>query len=686
MAAWRLVKKRATTRASLDHSEINGDEHERKSGFVAAIKFAIILSDCHGLLPNYSHPMSDDQITWVDCAKWRERWEVVDNLPSGGQGEAFRARRKIDGRIAFLKVIKLKADPERRARFFREASAYDTFSVSNIPVLIESNAHRHKEESIEPYIATEFINGRTLRKWREKQTRVALADAVATIRSLLATLRECHAAGCVHRDVKPDNIILVDADPARATLLDFGLNFHEMPGVSFQTEHWQEIGNRFLRLPELSAGSFLKQDPRSDLSFVAGILFYMLTGEHPDLLQDAEGRLPHQRSQALAFLHDVGGVRYARLASLFDNSFAPRIGDRFTNANAMLASIDRMMEEHQVGRSAEDDLKAILEVVDTAAERRRVETTKRLSEALQEVRRIHDEVEKTMGGALSLTQSGFGVTGEVGTNTLSWKRPGSNGSVMSTTYEAREAGDEIIIRMSGKTVFRTPIALPGYGEEFQQAVRTWLLARIRAAISDPHALPPKPIISVSPSHSRCSPTQSRRLAEPGVRSSRLCMIRPRRSEAGCNTVSATFSKTEKRGRRSPPPLWLRWCPYRRCPQDQTPSRDSRWNRRAGAPSTPTSCYSKRQLSMPTRRKGRRPRLTSRGDTELREPPYLVRDLDALLERATLNGGNSVDVEMRKCRSGRMSAIGSSSAIANGHLEHHPAPVWRRSTHERPSLQ
>ncbi len=435
--------------------------------------------------------MSNGKVTWVDCAKWRERWDVVENLPGGGQGVAFRARRKIDDRIAFLKAIKAKNDPERRARFFREANAYDTFRVEGVPLLIESNAQLHKDVEIEPYIATEFINGPTLRKWREAQSRVELTIAVETTRSLLATLRACHAAGCVHRDVKPDNIILVEADPARTALLDFGLNFHEMPDVSLETEQRQEIGNRFLRLPELSAGSFLKQDPRSDLSFAAGILFYMLTGEHPDLLQDAEGRLPHQRSPAFSILRDVSGFRQARLASLFDNAFAPLIADRFTSADAMLASINRMMKDHEVVRSPDDDLTAILEVVDTAAERRRLETTNRLREALQQVQRVHGAVQKSIGGALSLAQTGLGINGQVGTNTLYWHKPGSNDKVMSTTYEAREAGDEIIIRMSDETVYRTPVTSPNYGAEFEQAVRAWLLARIRAAVSDPNALPPE---------------------------------------------------------------------------------------------------------------------------------------------------------------------------------------------------
>ena len=435
--------------------------------------------------------MSDNQETWISCATWRERWEKTKELPSGGQGKTYRARRKIDGREAFLKVIKAKTDSERRARFFREAFAYDTFRVGGIPHLIESNAHSHSDAKFEPYIATDFIMGPTLLSWRESQNHVELKVAVATTRALLSTLSECHYQGCVHRDVKPDNIILVNGDPSRPMLLDFGLNFHDTPEIDFETEHGQEIGNRFLRLPELSAGSYLKQDPRSDLSFAAGILFYMLTGLHPDLLQDAEGRMPHQRSQPLAILQDVAGVRFTRLASLFDNTFAPQIEDRFANADAILTSIDRIMEDPDVGRSTEDDLKAILEVIGTSAERRRVATVKRLGTALKHVQGVHFEVQKSFQGGFDFGETGYSITGEVGRYTFFWKRTGSNDQVMSAICEAREAGDEIIIRMSGDTIHRTPITSPRYDDEFRQVLKAWLLAKIRMAITDPDALPPE---------------------------------------------------------------------------------------------------------------------------------------------------------------------------------------------------
>ena len=158
-------------------------------------------------------------------------------------------------------MIRAKTKPERRARFFREATAYNTIRVGGIPRLIESNTHRHENAGSEPYLATDFIVGPTLRSWRESQTRVELEVAVATTRALLSTLSECHTKGCVHCDVKPDNIILAKGDPARPMLLDFGLSFHNAPEIKLETEHGQEIGNRFLRLPELSAGSFDQAGP-----------------------------------------------------------------------------------------------------------------------------------------------------------------------------------------------------------------------------------------------------------------------------------------------------------------------------------------------------------------------------------------------------------------------------------------
>ena len=423
---------------------------------------------------------------WVDCADCKERWEIEGEIPGGGQGNAFKARSTSDRRIAFLKTVKSRRNSERRARFFREASAYNTFRVPGIPILIESNTHLHGQSSVVPYIATEFIEGPTLRKWREGQKEVDLETGITIARALLDVVRDCHAAGCVHRDIKPDNLILAGGKHSKPMLLDFGLNYHEMPEADFRTEHGQEIGNRFFRLPELAAGSMLKQDPRSDLSFVAGILFYTLTGKHPDVIQDAEGRLPHQRRDALARLYEIAGARLHRLAAFFDTAFSPRIVDRPYDAVSMSKKLDDVLA-NEVNHSAEDNLAAILEVVNTTAERRRVETLKAIDVALKQVQEVHREVEITLRGALTLSQTAWNVAGDVGRNTLFWSRTASSDRLVSTTYEAKLVGDEIIISMSDEPVFRVPVENPKYEEDFRSSVRSWILARIRAALSELNA-------------------------------------------------------------------------------------------------------------------------------------------------------------------------------------------------------
>ena len=419
--------------------------------------------------------MTDDNRIWVDHDRWSETWESIETLSGGGQGHARRARRKRDSRIAFMKVIKAKGSRERRARFFREATAYATIQARGIPGLIESNAHRWEDAEYVPYIATDFVEGPTLRRWREAETGVVLSTAVGTARELLTILSTCHASRVVHRDVKPENIILTDADAGRPMLLDFGLNHQERDDGAFTTEHGQEVGNRFLRLPELSAGSFLKQDPRSDLSFVAGILFYMLTGQNPDVLQDAEGRLPHQRRERYATIEQVAGDRIRRLLSVFDRAFAPLIQDRFTSARAMLEALDAVMAPRAVGRSPGDLRRGIREMMDTAAARRRAKAHQRLEEALRQVDRVHEDVSKSLELPLQRFQSGWNVSGGFGRNTLGWREAGSADAVLSVRCAVWEAGDEIVISLSGEPVYRASISGPAYGIRFQEEVSAWLL-------------------------------------------------------------------------------------------------------------------------------------------------------------------------------------------------------------------
>lgn len=432
------------------------------------------------------------QSPWTDIKKWKDHWEVVAEIPGGGQGQAYSVRRSGGDQTGFLKVIKSKKDPERRARFSREANAYDTIRVAGVPRLIESNAHHHSDLEFESFIVTEWVDGPTLTRWRQDQPSVSLHVAVDLTIRLASILDSCHGEGVVHRDIKPDNIILKASDPTQPWLLDFGLNHHDMPEIDFRTEDWQEVGNRFLRLPELSAGSLLKQDPRSDVSFVAGILFFLLTGQHPGLLEDQDGKLPHRRPAQRASLESVAGGRLMRLAAFFDRAFAPRIEARFATARALRERLEELMEETPEHPSYEDDLRHLREVLDTPDQARLAKVNQGMTEGLTASMRVVRALLPKLGHGLSIEPAGCNFLGDSGHYHLTVLNAARE-SLAAITFQMEAAGDEFALTVCGTPAYRTPVDAPDWGEALGVAANPHLAAHLRNALLDPSGLPPEAV-------------------------------------------------------------------------------------------------------------------------------------------------------------------------------------------------
>lgn len=212
---------------------------------------------------------------------------------------------------------------------------------------------------------------------------------------------------------------------------------------------------------------------------------FLLTSQYPSILQDADGRLPHQRREALAMLQRVAGSSLHRLLAFFDRAFAPQIAERFSNADAMLVELGRVMEP-PTGVHSEAILQDIIEALGTEAARRQAATAVRLSEALKQVQRVHREVLahlESSGVPLNLSRSGWSVVGGLGRYTLGFVRRGASDGILSVVCEAREAGDEVVLHLSGEPVYRTSVVSPTYGEQFDATVRGRLLARLHKVIT-----------------------------------------------------------------------------------------------------------------------------------------------------------------------------------------------------------
>ena len=134
-----------------------------------------------------------------------------------------------------------------------------------------------------------------------------------------------------HRDVKPDNIILRNGLTEAPVLVDFGMSWTKSDydrAREFETKVGQEIGNRFLRLPEHTPGRHL-HDSRSDLTLVVGLLFYTLAGEAPRSLRDLRGAMPHEVSADCFAPLTTQDPRWPRIRRIFNVGFQENIDFRF---------------------------------------------------------------------------------------------------------------------------------------------------------------------------------------------------------------------------------------------------------------------------------------------------------------------------------------------------------------------
>ena len=193
-------------------------------------------------------------------------------IGKGGMGTVYLASDPALGRHVAIKVLapELAADAECLARFKREAT-----SLARIrhPSLVHIYSVGH--DAGLHYIAMEYVRGQSLARILRQRGRLHYSTALAIFAQVAAALEKVHAAGMVHRDVKPGNI-MIDED-RRAVLMDFGLA--KPRGDRSVTTANTLVGTPEYMAPELAEGE--EADFRSDIYSLGIVLFEMLAGQPP---------------------------------------------------------------------------------------------------------------------------------------------------------------------------------------------------------------------------------------------------------------------------------------------------------------------------------------------------------------------------------------------------------------------
>lgn len=259
------------------------------------------------------------------------RYEIIEIIGVGGMAVVYKAFDNIDSRIVAVKILKDEylTNEEFRRRFKNESKAIAVLSHPNIVKVYDVSYGDRLQ-----YIVMEYVEGITLKEYIEQQGVIDTREAVYFVTQILRALQHAHDKGIVHRDIKPQNIMLISDGTIKVT--DFGIARFSRSETKTMTE--TAIGSVHYISPEQAKGSVT--DSKSDLYSVGVVLYEMLTG-----------KLPFQSDNpvSVALMHlqkDPARPRQLNpnipvgLEQIIMRAMQKNPNDRYQSASEMLVDID----------------------------------------------------------------------------------------------------------------------------------------------------------------------------------------------------------------------------------------------------------------------------------------------------------------------------------------------------------
>jgi serine/threonine protein kinase len=290
------------------------------------------------------------------------RYRLEARIGSGGMSTVYRAFDETLERQVAVKLMnrEVASDSDQLERFRREARAIAQLSHPHVVGVIDAG-----EDDGRPYIVLEYVEGETLKERIRRHGRLPIPEAVAYAIEIARALGAAHARHIVHRDVKPQNVLIDQEGTAKVT--DFGIaRTLEEDGL---TADGRVLGTTDYVSPEQALGQHV--NGQSDLYSLGIVLYEMLTGEVPFKGENQVAvAMRHVREQ----VPDVQAKRpevSAALAAVLDTATAKRQDDRYADDAELIADLEDVLaiETARAG-SATGEVTTVLRTLPSRTRRR----------------------------------------------------------------------------------------------------------------------------------------------------------------------------------------------------------------------------------------------------------------------------------------------------------------------------
>lgn len=266
------------------------------------------------------------------------RYEILERIGTGGMAIVYKAKCHRLNRLVAIKILKsdLAQNEEFRRRFNAESQAVAQLSHPNIVSVYDVSRGGDME-----YIVMELIDGITLKQYMEKRGQLNWRESLHFITQVMRGLSHAHSRGIIHRDIKPQNIMVLRDGSVKVA--DFGI---ACLADSAQTLTQEALGSVHYISPEQARGD--RPDARSDIYSSGVVLYEMLTGRLPFEGESAVSvAIQHLSSIPLA-PREINPDIPEQLELICMKAMAPDLEHRYQSADAMIADLEAFRKNPEV--------------------------------------------------------------------------------------------------------------------------------------------------------------------------------------------------------------------------------------------------------------------------------------------------------------------------------------------------